>query len=436
MSNRNATWDGNGPFARVSREVYLKHSPGRGAACVRARYIGKGLAREETLSYETASDWSEGHRVRTSEDNGRSWSDWELLHEEWPTQDGFSKEEMPFAWCHDPVSDKVLRFTFQRLLIGPGAEAIQTLFQTGEQTIFDHNFWSVSEDDGRTFGEPQQLRYEPGPAFDPDNWAAADYLRTNEMYGAYSAIATREGGIVYPSAAVPMDIGDGETVSGILCFIGTWDPAAGSYSWETSQPIRVPHEVSGRGLMEPSITQLVDGRLLMVMRGSNEVFPPTWEGTVANGGHAWICLSEDGGRTWGPVTDLRYDTGDSFYSPSAFSVLLRHAETGKLVWIGNIIPEPAKGNLPRYPLYIGEIDETIPALKMDTLTLIDDRDIGSDSEEIQFSNFHAFEDRDSERIELYMTRYGERVSHWLHADAYKYTIAMRPTVTYSAALSG
>ena len=428
MSSRDASWEGSGAFARVAREVHVKHSRERGAACVRARYVGKGLAREEMLSYEGASDWCEGHRVRRSEDNGKTWSGWEVLHEEWPSRDGFSKEEMPFAWCHDPVSDRALQFTFQRLLVGPGAEAIQTLFQTGEQTIFDHNFWSVSEDDGRTFGEPHQLRYEPGPAFDPGNWAAPDYLRTNEMYGAYNAITTREGTIVYPSAGVPMDIADSrdtETVGGVLCFIGTWDPREGSYSWEISQPISVPHRVSGRGLMEPSIAQLGDGRLLLVMRGSNVVFPPKWEGTVENGGHAWTSLSEDGGRAWSPVADLRYDTGDSFYSPSAFSVLLRHTGTGKLVWLGNIIPEPAKGNLPRYPLYIGEMDETILALKRDTLTVIDDRDIRRDSEEVQFSNFHAFEDRESGQIELYMTRYGERTSHWLHADAYKYTITMR-----------
>lgn len=428
MSSRNARWDGNGPFVGVRREVYIEHSPDRGAACVRSRYIGKGPAREEMLSYETASDWCEGHRIRTSEDNGRTWSDWVLLHEEWPMQDGFSKEEIPFAWCYDPASDLVIGFDFQRLLIGPGAEAIQTLFRTGEETMFDHNLWSLSEDNGRTFGEPVQLRYEDGPGFNPDNWAAPDYLRTNQMYGSYSAVATSEGTVIYPSAAVPMEIADGgrpETVGGVLCFIGTWDAAEGRYAWEISEPIRVPHRVSGRGLMEPSIAQLTDGRLLMVMRGSNIVFPPTWEGTVDNGGHVWTTLSSDGGRTWSEVTDLRFDTGEPFYSPSAFSVLLRHGRTGKLLWIGNIIPEPAQGNLPRYPLYIAEVDEAAPALRKDTLTLIDDRDPERDSDAIQFSNFHAFEDRETGEIELYMTRYGERESHWLHADAYRYTITVR-----------
>jgi len=389
--------------------------------------MGTGLRREETLSYESSSDWCEGHHLRTSQDNGRTWSDWELLHEQWPMKDGFSKEEMPFAWCHDPVSDKVVRFVFQRLLVGAGAQAIEELFKTGKQTCFDHNFWAVSDDDGQTFGDAGQLRYEAGPEFDPGNWAAPGYLRSNQMYGSYGAIATGEGTIIYPSAGVPMQItheGQAETVGGILCFIGTWRPAQQTYEWVTSEPVYVPHRVSGRGLIEPTIAELGDGRLLMVIRGSNIVFPPTWEGSVDNGGHAWMSLSQDAGRTWGPVGDLRYDTAEPFYSPSAFSVLLRHSRTGKLCWIGNIVPEPAKGNLPRYPLLIAQVDETIPALKKDTLTVIDDRDPESDSEQVQFSNFHVLEDRETGRLELYMTRFGERQSHWLHADAYKYTITI------------
>jgi len=414
-------------FASVKREVYMEHSEETGAPCVHARYTGKGLRREEALSIETASDWTEGHRLRTSEDNGRTWSDWELLHEQWPMHDGFSKEEPVFAWCHDPVSDKVVKFIFQRLLIGEGAEAIRKLFDTGEETMFDHNFWAVSDDNGITFGEPRQLRYEDGPGFDPDNWADEGYLRTNNMYGGYSAIPTRAGTIIYPSAGVPMEIadrGESETVGGVICFIGKWDPTVENFAWETSAPIYVPHRVSGRGLAEPTIAELRDGRLLLLMRGSNIVFPPTWSGTVENGGHVWMCLSEDSGHTWSAITDLRYDTGEPFYSPSAFSKLLRHDATGKLCWVGNISPTPTEGNSPRHPLYIAEIDEDIPALKQDTLTVIDDRDPATDGPKLQLSNYHVFEDREYGHLELYLTRFGERASHWLHANAYKYTITL------------
>ena len=153
------------------------------------------------------------------------------------------------------------------------------------------------------------------------------------------------------------------------------------------------------------------------------IFPPNWEGTVENGGHKWISVSEDGGRTWSPVADLRYETGEPFYSPAAFAKVLRHSRTGKLYWFGNISPAPTQGNRPRYPLYIAEVEETISALKKSTLTVIDDRDPQSDTEAVQFSNFSVFENRETGEIELVLMRYGERTD-WRMADAYRYTIAL------------
>ena len=213
-------------IAYVKREMYFPYCKKRGAAVISARYVGEALRREEVLCYESSSDWGEGYRVRTSDDNGRTWSDWRLLHEEWPEKDGFSKEQSPFAWCYDPVSNNNVQFVFQRLLVGKGNEAIRNFWKSGRQTMFDHNFRQVS-DDGRTWGEPRLLRYEDGPDFDPGNWANEGYLRTNQMYGGYSAVATREGAIVYPSCGVPMEItdrGETEKVEGALCFIGKWNP--------------------------------------------------------------------------------------------------------------------------------------------------------------------------------------------------------------------
>ena len=54
------------------------------------------------------------------------------------------------------------------------------------------------------------------------------------------------------------------------------------------------------------------------------------------------------------------------------------------------------------------MDETIAAIKKDTLTIIDDRDPEKDSKEVQLSNFSVFENRETGEIELYLTRYGER----------------------------
>ena len=414
-------------IADIRREVYIPHSEKRGAPCLVVRYISKGLRREETLGYEIASDWSEGHQVRASEDNGRTWSDWQPVRATWPVKDGFSREEGPVAWCYDPASDRTVRFVFQRYLAGEGAEAIQRLWRTGKQTFFDHNLWQVSDHDGINWSVPQQLRYEDGPFLAPGASPTEEYLRTNQMYGSYGAIATREGTIIYPAAGVPMEIADRgqkEVVDGVLCFIGKWNAAERAYAWEVSEPVAVPHRISGRGLAEPAIAELADGRLLLEMRGSTLAIQKEWKGKTESPGRRWISLSEDGGRTWSAVTDLRYDTGEQFYSPSTLAMLLRHSRTGKLYWFGNITPTPPEGNLPRYPLYVAEVEETIPALKKDTLTVIDDYDPEHDSPKIQFSNFKLLEDRETGEIELYMTRYGERAEHWLHAAAYKYVLTL------------
>jgi len=217
--------------------------------------------------------------------------------------------------------------------------------------------------------------------------------------------------------------GEKEKVKGLLCFVGKWQPAEETYRWEVSKPLYVPRRVAGRGLMEPVIAELTDGRLLLVMRGSNHVFPPDPKVTVENGGHKWMSVSEDGGRTWSAVTDLRYDTGEQFYSPSAFARLLRHSRTAKLYCFLNISPNPTHGNAPRYPLYIAEVDEAAAAIRKTTLTVIDDRDPDSDPEELQLSNFSVFENRETGEFELYLTRYDETPVPFM-ANAYKYVIRL------------
>ena len=76
------------------------------------------------------------------------------------------------------------------------------------------------------------------------------------------------------------------------------------------------------------------------------------------------------------------------------------------------------------PVYIVEVDERVPALRKDTLTVVDDRDPDTDTDALQPSNFYVFENRETGEIELYLIRYGERASHWTHADAHKYTITL------------
>ena len=103
--------------------------------------------------------------------------------------------------------------------------------------------------------------------------------------------------------------------------------------------------------------------------------------------------------------------------------VLRHS-TGKLYWFGNISRGPASGNSPRYPFYIAEIDETKPALRLATLTVIDDYDPARHTPQVQFSNFSVFENRETHAFEIYLSPYGQYQNVY-QASAYKYTIQLR-----------
>ena len=413
------------PIATVEREVYIA-SEGVRAPVVSQRRMGKGLRREEVMTYEFADDWHEGRRIRCSEDDGRTWSPYKITDAEWPMQKGFSKEQYPFAIAYDPAAGRTIQFVFQRVLIGKGDEAIRRYWK-GETTFFDHGYWQVSDDDGRTWGPLGQFRYEEGPAFDEDDWGNSWFLRSNQMYGGYMAAVTREGAVVYPASSEMEYVGpDGEreTVTGVRCFIGKWDAAGKTYRWEVSAPVAVSHRVSGRGLLEPAVVELTDGRLLMDMRGSTDLAPGcAWKGKVECAGRRWVSLSSDGGRTWSAVTDLRYDNGEQFYSPGTLARFHRHSRNGKLYWVGNIASELPAGNGPRYPLQIAEVDESIPAIRKDTVTVIDDRR-PTDTPNLQLSNFSIVENCATGQLEMFLTRYAESSEHWLHANAYKYTLTL------------
>lgn len=397
---------GEHPAAQVHRTLYVPSPMPGTAPFLNTNYLGTGLRREETKAYLRNTDWADEKFRRVSEDNGRTWSDWQLDQAAWPTQNNMTKEELPFAIYYDPVSGRTVQAVFQRLIAGDLHQGM-----CGNVKCFDHGFWRHSADEGRTWSRQRLFTYEPGPDFDTADWSKSGYLKANQMYGGYRIAQRRDGELLYPVClGVNHRNTDGsvERVGGVRCFIGRWNPAGGDYEWTLSAPVSVSRCVSGRGLMEPNVEELPDGRLFLEMRGSNEGgVAASGRGEAQKAGHRWISLSTDGGLTWGPVADMRYDDGEPFYSPSSMSLLVRSRKTGKLYWIGNICAEPPAGNAPRYPLYIAEVNEARPALKRETLTPIDTRDPLRDSTALQLSNFNVLENRETLELELYLTRLGE-----------------------------
>ena len=153
----------------------------------------------------------------------------------------------------------------------------------------------------------------------------------------------------------------------------------------------------------------------MIWRGSNTSKTP---------GRKWFSVSTDGGLTLSRVQELKYDDGTRFYSPSSIHRMIRSSVTAKLYWLGNISAVPPRGNSPRYPLIMAEVDETIPALRRSTVTAIGDRQ-PDESERLQLSNFSLLENRETQTLDVYLTRLGADPKDFWGADAYKYTLTLK-----------
>lgn len=420
----------------VKKELYIPSPEPRVGISMSMCYIGNGLKREEIQAIIRSSDWVEKPRRRVSVDNGRTWSEWEVIDEQSRIQGNYTMEggaAQSGTGPYDPISHKLVKPVFQRIIKGKPEVAMSEIWK-GNRLFCDHGFYQLSGDDGLTWGEAFQLKYEEGPDFNPEDWANEEFFRTNEMYIG-NAITLKSGSVVI-SATVPVPFMDEEDrnmpsifpnnyregcVGGAVCFVGRWDKSLQNYNWEVSKPVFLPRRISTRGLDELHISELQNGKLLLVIRGSNTGLDP-----LKCPGRKWFTVSKDGGLTWSEVKDIRYNTGEQLYSPASMSSTFRSSENGKLYWVGNISERPVDGNAPRYPLQIIEIDEDIICFKKGTMTIIDDRDPAHDSESLQLSNFSILENRETKEVEIYLTRLGERgggADIWT-ADAYKYTLRL------------
>jgi len=327
----------------------------------------------------------------------------------------------------------------QIIFLAEVQEAHRRYFQDGKTASFNHVFWNWSQDEGATWSVLRQLKSGVGPEFDPADWMRSDYLRANELYGAYALLILDDGTVVYPAcerAAHRNADGSVEQVMGLRFFSGRWSTAANDYQWHTSSPLTLSHRQSGRGLLEPSVAELGDGRLLLASRGANFMVAgdrkrDDWHGEVQPEGHCWISTSSDRGQTWRPPEPLRYDDGEPCHVPDAMARLVRSRKTCCVYWIGNLLSTVPKGSSPRYPLHIARLLETDPpVLERATVTVIDDRVPDRESEHLQLSNFKVLENRETLDLEVWLTRYGERpdsvwgnAAFW-SADMYKYVIRL------------
>jgi len=192
----------------------------------------------------------------------------------------------------------------------------------------------------------------------------------------------------------------------------------GDIKWiSISNKIENKPSESTRGAIEPTIIELKDGRILMVLRGSNG-----GEKDIEHQipGYRWYSVSKDGGNSFSKPKPWAFDNEEKFFSPSSCSQLIKHSN-GKIYWIGNISKSNPKANMPRNPIYICEVNQNNLLLKKQTLCEID-RVKQNQSKDTTFSNFYVREDKKTKRVIVHITAFHEKKDNIFGSDAYIYEL--------------
>ena len=348
-----------------------------------------------------ASDAWGRYYQRTSEDNGRTWSEPTVIFEPHETEEGIHRWNEGALFL-DEEKDRLLHFNNYSIF----PESRHSRSVLGLTRILMR-----MSSDGGPFSEPRQIIQR---GHDEVNWADGVTFGKNCMHISFPApLRTRDGRILLPVGRMPMDAvaGEGLILCEAGCLIGQW--VGDDIEWDLSGMVGLDRNLSSRGLCEPTLAELPDGSILMIMRGSNS--------EIAAPGRRWHAISQDGARTWSKPEPLRYDTGEDFSSPASGSRLIRSSRNGKLYWLGNIVPENPDGSLPRQPVQIAEVDEDKVALKKDTVSIIDDRR-PDDPPVVHLSNFRVYEDRETGEIVMNLARLFERGPKDNTSPSYQYRI--------------
>lgn len=387
----------------VRREVLMK-SPGKGTAIMGIAYYAKSSGLD-MISLEQR--WSRSDTIdtvfrRTSSDNGRTWST-PVESKTGEKRPNGTWRKHPRAGYIDPKSKRLLEFWMEAVL--PTDDPLEGLRSYGV-------YYSID-------GGPMRQLIHRGAGFDAKHpIPGAELGRNGFMLGDHGSapITAPDGSILLPLEIFPAkdgklyNPGGGYTWSDAAVAIGRWKGK--ELEWTMSNIVQGDPAVTTRGMVEPTLAFLDNKRVLMVMRGSNDKKPQL-------PGYKWYSLSSDGGRTFSPAKPWTYTGGESFFSPSACSYLLPHSN-GRIYWLGNITPQNPKGNRPRYPFVMAEVDRATGLLNKSTLRPIDDRQNG-ENDILTLSNFWAHEDRESKDIVLYMTRLFAYNDGW-EGDGMRYRI--------------
>ncbi|MDB6170246.1 MAG: hypothetical protein JWM88_3110 [Verrucomicrobia bacterium] len=399
----------------IRREIFLPANPAESIQATTFYTRRTGLDLISTHEIMKRSDTIEAAHLRYSNDNGRTWQVGEDIATFGLRPHAKLRRALRGATV-DPASGRFLRFYNEALL--PSDDPLEGFWRWVVK-------YAASEDGGLTWYLDEEIICR-GAGFDASHPVPGVTVGHNcVMIGDHASrqFFLKDGTLIVPVIISPVDKaghyynpGGGYTYSDAAVLRGSWAADGRHLEWELSERVAADPRLSTRGMDEPTVAELDDGRLLMVCRGSNDKQPGL-------PGRRWASYSGDQGRTWSKPEYWSYTGGELFYSPAASSQLIAHS-SGRIFWLGNIVPENPTGNRPRYPFVIGEVDRRTGLLDRRSIRTVDDRR-PEDGELLALSSPSAREDRETGEIVLNLTRWGARsvgkTYNWT-ADAWLYRI--------------
>ena len=390
-----------GRMKLLAKEVFIHHRDRRPPATGFITYVSKTKPiLMHCHGWEDYSDGYDDYSVSLSYDNGKTWS----------------AEEA--RWQSSMVPNGRLRYAEPAAFFDADREKLIVLI---DHTLYPKDKLNVDTDYALEINI-----YEPKK----HKWTERRELkfpgqRTPAMSFSFP-IKTSGGRLLFPGMRQTIDAAGkavhyGKTwapVDELVTVIGEYD-RSGELVWRLGQPLNINPELSSRGLDENTLTELRDGRIAAICRGDNSAFPE-------KPGYKWLTFSQNEGETWSAPVPLPTAGGEPIESGANGSALFRSIKNGKLYWMGNLAlrGERAKGNWPRSPLVIVEVQEEPFALKRDTIFALDERTF-NDSPRVQMSNFRFYQDRENGDVVVFLTRYGEQSEkEWMLADYYHYRVQM------------
>ncbi len=409
----------------ITKELYEK-SPSEGVSVSVRTFYTKASKNYLTqlISFQTQSDKQDAYVMSYSIDNGNSYYSFTNVATNYSAQGGTMRRYWQ-TQIVDPSNDKLVVIFLKGLL--PNDNPLEGM---RNWTLW----YGISTDGGKAFEVEEQIiqkgdQYTPEYPFD-----GVTVGQNGIMIGDITCVPiklTRQKGdnngkILVPVQINPVDEegfyynpGGGYTYHYSAVLIGTWN-SEGKIDWDISNPVMGNPNKTTRGVLEPTLAEMPNGDILMVMRGSNG---GTKDTNYKLNSYKWYSYSEDGGYTWTEPKPWMCDDNTVFFSPSSCSQLIEHSN-GKYYWIGNVSNLNCKGNLPRWPLVIGEVDPKSFMLIKDSVMVIDIK-TPSQNSSVAFSNFYAREDRISKDILIYCTPLFENGQGDWTSDAYMYTVNIK-----------